>query len=127
MAALRPYREDYTMMQEIGNRGFVKVVLVLCVLVAIVFVGVSFGKPYFRYYQLSSNTRDYLKGDTFNPQGIRANIMAAAEELNVPLDEENLEVSVKQKNVKVRATWSETVDFWGYYQKTFDFVMEEDY
>ena len=115
------------MRQKIGNRGFVKGVLALCVLVAIVFVGVSFGKPYFRYYSLSSRTRDFLKSDTFSPEVIRKNIMAEAEELNVPLDEGDLEVSIKQKNVKVRATWSETVDFWGYYQKTFDFVMEEEY
>jgi hypothetical protein len=115
------------MMKKIGNRGFVKGFLVLCVLVAIVFAGVSFGKPYYRYYSLSSHTRDFLKSDTFSPETIRKNIMADAEELNVPLAEEDLEVSVKQKNVKVRATWSETVDFWGYYQKTFDFVMEEDY
>ena len=43
------------------------------------------------------------------------------------LMKQNLEVAVDKKNVKVKATWSETVDFWGYYQKTFDFVMEEDY
>lgn len=115
------------MMKKIGNRGFVKVFLVLCLLVAIVFVGVSFGKPYYRYYMLSSHTRDFLQSDTFNPETIRKNIMADAEELNVPLDEQDLKVEVKRKNVTVRATWSETVDFWGYYQKTFDFVMEEDY
>jgi len=115
------------MRQMIGNRGLVKGLLVLCVLVAIVFVGVSFGKPYYRYYTLSSHTRDFLKSDTFNPAAIRANIMADAEELNVPLAEEDLEVAIDKKNIRVKATWSETVDFWGYYQKTFDFVMEEDY
>ena len=75
MAALRPDREDYSMRQKIGNRGLVKGLLVLCVLVAIVFVGVSFGKPYYRYYTLSSHTRDFLKSDTFNPVAIRANII----------------------------------------------------
>ena len=53
--------------------------------------------------------------------------MADAEELNVPLAEEDLEVAIDKKNISVKATWSETVDFFGYYQKTFDFVMEEDY
>jgi hypothetical protein len=127
MAALRPDREDYTLMKKIGNRGFVKGFLALFFLVAIVFVGVSFGKPYYRYYSLSSHTRDFLKSDTYNVETIRTNIMTDAEELKVPLAEEDLEVVVDKKNVKVKATWSETVDFWGYYQKTFDFVMEEDY
>ena len=40
------------MMKKIGDRGFVKGFFVLCVLVAIVFVGISFGKPYYRYYTL---------------------------------------------------------------------------
>ena len=115
------------MMKEIGNRGLVKGLLVLGVLAAIVFVGVSLGKPYYRYSMLSSHTRDFLKSDTFSVKAIRENIMADAEELKVPLDEEDLEVTVDKKNVKVKATWSETVDFWGYYQKTFDFVMDEDY
>ena len=115
------------MMKKIGNRGLVKGLLVLGVLAAVVFVGVSLGKPYYRYSMLSSHTRDFLKSDTFNPATIRANIMADAEELQVPLADQDLEVTVNKKNVTVKATWSETVDFWGYYQKTFDFVMEEDY
>ena len=40
---------------------------------------------------------------------------------------EDLDVSIVNKIVKVKATWSETVDFWGYYQKKIDFVMEEEY
>ena len=36
-------------------------------------------------------------------------------------------LSLDRKMIKVKATWSETVDFWGYYQKKIDFVMEEEY
>lgn len=114
------------MRQKIGNRGFVKGVLALCVLVAIGFVGVSLGKPYYRYYLLSSHTRDFLRTDN-NAETIRKNIMADAAELKVPLAEKVLEVGINDKTIKVKATWSETVDFWGYYQKKFDFVMEEEY
>ena len=88
------------MRQKIGDRGFVKGVLVLCVLVAIVFVGVSFGKPYFRYYSLSSRTRDFLRSDTFSPEVIRKNIMAEAEELNVPLDEGTSRLALNRKMLK---------------------------
>lgn len=115
------------MKNQIGNSGFVKGILSLFILVAIVFVGMSFGKPYYRYYSLSSHTRDFLRTDTYNAETIRKNIMADAAELNVPLDEQDLEVGINKKNIKVKATWSETVDFWGYYQKKFDFVMEEEY
>jgi len=114
-------------MKKIGNTGFVKGFLSLVVLGALVFAGISFGKPYYRYYELGSLTRDFLKTDVGDINAIRKNIMDNAAELHVPLDEGDLEVVVDKKVVKVRATWSETVDFWGYYQKKFDFVMEEEY
>jgi hypothetical protein len=114
------------MMKKIGNRGFVTGVLSLCILVAIIFIGISFGKPYYRFYSLGSHTRDFLKTDVGDIDAIKKNVMKDAAELNVPLDEADLEVVSLNKIIKVKATWSETVDFWGYYQKQLDFVMEEE-
>ncbi len=115
------------MMKKIGNRGFVKGVLSLFILVAVVFAGISFAKPYYRSFTLASHTRDFLKTDVGNIDAIRKNIMDNAAELKVPLEEKNLDVKIVENFVKVKATWSETVDFWGYYQKKLDFVMEEEY
>ena len=115
------------MMRKIGDRGFFKGVFLLLVLAVIVFVGITFAKPYYRYHTLASHTRDFLKTEVGVIDVIRKNIMDNAAELNVPLDEENLEVIKVEKIIKIKATWSETVDFWGYYQKTLDFVMEEEY
>ena len=115
------------MMKKIGERGFVKGFFGLFILVAVVFVLISFGKPYYRYYELGSLTRDFLKTDVGDINAIRKDIINNAAELKVPLDEKDLEVRIEKKIVKVKATWSETVDFWGYYQKKFDFVMEEEY
>ncbi|MFZ2197858.1 MAG: hypothetical protein WAV13_09010, partial [Thermodesulfovibrionales bacterium] len=111
------------MMKKMGERGFFKGFFLLFVLVAVVYVGISFGKPYYRYHTLSSNTDDFLKTDIGNIEAIRKKVMKDAEELKVPLNEKNREVVIEQKIVKVKATWSETVDFWGYYQKKIDFVM----
>jgi hypothetical protein len=112
---------------KIGNKGGIKGIFWLLVLVAIVFVGISFAGPYYRYYTLGAHTRDFLKSDVGNVAMIRKDIMTNAEELKVPLEESNLEVTIKLKMVRVKATWSETVDFWGYYQKKLDFVLEEEY
>lgn len=114
-------------MNKIGDRGSVKVFFLLFIFVAAVFVGISFAKPYYRYYTLGSHTRDFLKTEIGNLDKIKQNVMSDAEELKVPLDEENVEVVKEGKTIKVKATWSETVDFWGYYQKKIDFVMEEEY
>jgi len=115
------------MIKKIGNRGFIKGLLSLFILVAIVFAGISFGRPYYRYMTLGSHTRDFLKTDIGNIDAIRKNILDNAAELKVPLDEKDLQVVLADKIIKVRATWSETVDFWGVYQKKLDFVMEEEY
>ena len=109
------------------NRGFVKNLFLLFFLVAVVYVGISFSKPYYRAYTLGSHTRDFLKTDIGDIQTIRKNVMNNAEELNVPLDEKNLNVFLDKKIVKVKANWNETVDFWGYYQKELNFSMEEEY
>ena len=50
--------------------------------------------------------------------------MEEAQELNVPLDEENLEVVRDLKIIKVNASWTDTVDFWGYYQTKIEFLDE---
>ena len=115
------------MMKKIGDRGSVMGFFWLIILAAVVFVGISFSKPYYRYYTLGSHTRDFLKSDIGNIEAIRKDVMDNAAELKVPLDEKDLEVVMVNKIIKVKATWSETVDFWGYYQKKIDFAMEEEY
>lgn len=117
------------MRDGIGRQGFVKLFIIFLLVAAIAFVGISFGKPYYRYNTLRSQTKDILAMELGNnvPE-IKKRILAEAAELNVPLDEENLDVTYNASKItKVRASWSEVVDFWGYYQKKIDFVMETEY
>ncbi len=130
MAAIQQDREIDTLSTGSESRGFIKGFFLLVLFVAASFLLISFGKPYYRYNTLRSHTKDILMMELGNIQSIREKIMADAAELHVPLEEENLEVTrqgPQGKVIKVKATWSETVDFWGYYQKTFDFDLEEEY
>jgi len=112
----------------VGREGFIKGFLYLLILVAVAFVGISFAKPYYRYNTLRSHTKDILMSEIVNVQTIKEQVLADAAELHIPLDGKDVEVSISNTKItKVRATWSETVDFWGYYQKTLDFVMEVEY
>lgn len=117
------------MRREIGEKGFVKTLLGLALLVGLIFAGVTIATPYYRYYQLSSHTRDFLKTDIGDIGLIRKHVMEDAAELGVPLVDKDLAVTVDtvKKAVKVKATWTDSVDFFGYYQKSIDFVMEEDF
>jgi hypothetical protein len=120
-------REVNRMKYRIGDKGFVKGLFIILIIVACAFVAISFGKPHYRYLMLGSHTRDILKSELGNVDIIKKQTLENAKELGIPLDEKNLEVVLDRKIIKVKATWSETVDFWGYYQKKFDFALNEEY
>ncbi len=109
------------------EKGFIKTLFGLLLFGAIMVSLVLFGKPYYRSYTLGAHTRDYLKTEIGDIAKIRSNVMKDAAELGIKLSESDLSVTIDSKIVKVKATWKDTVDFWGYYQKTFDFEMYEEY
>ena len=111
--------------QTLSEQGFIKGILWLLILVAIVYIGISFGKPYYRYNTLRSHTKDILSSELGQVKLIKEQILAEAVELKVPLSEEHLDVSINgNKIVKVKGTWSETVNFWDYYSKKIDFELD---
>ena len=114
------------MNKRIGEKGLVKGIFTILLLVFVAFLLISYGKPYYRSYVLGSHTRDILRSEIGNIDTIKTKIMEEAKELNVPLNEENLEV-VREKVIKVNASWTDTVDFWGYYETRIDFSMNEEY
>ena len=120
-------REVNRMKYRIGEKGFVKGLFIVLIIAACAFVAISFGKPHYRSLMLGSHTRDLLKSEIGNVEMIKKQTLDNAKELGVPLDEKNLEVVQDRNKIRVKATWSETVDFWGYYQKKFDFSLNEEY
>ena len=112
-----------------GEKGFIKTLLGLGLLIGLIFIGVTLAKPYYRYYQFGSHTRDFLKTDIGEVNLIRKHMLEDAAELGVPLNDRDLTVSVDtfKKQVRVRATWTDTVDLFGQYQKDIDFILEEEF
>lgn len=110
-----------------GNGGYIKGILGVLLLAAIVAIGIKLGTPYYRSYSLGSHTRDFLRTDVGNLEVIKKNVLKDAEELGIPLNESQVEVKLVQKTIKVTAKWKDTVDFWGYYQKTFEFELDEEF
>jgi len=112
----------------LDDRGFIKGFLIFVFLIGLAFVLIELGKPYYRYNSLQSRTKDILVSETPTDQTlpmIKTKILAEAEELKVPLADKDLSLTINSsKVVKVRGRWSETVNFWDYYQKKFDFEMD---
>ncbi len=117
------------MKDSTGRQGYITAVLLILVFAVVVFLGITFGRPYIRYNTLRSHTKDILSSEITVLPVIKEEILKQAKELNVPLQEANLEVTRGDlsKIIKVKATWSETVNLWDYYQKQLDFVMEVEY
>ncbi len=115
------------MMRNRGEKGFIKTLFGFLLLGAIMVCLVLFGKPYYRSYTFGAHTRDFLKTEIGDIVKIRENVVKDAAELGIRLNEADLSVTLDNKIVKVKATWKDTVDFWGYYQKTFDFDLYEEY
>ncbi|MBI5634524.1 MAG: hypothetical protein HZA15_13725 [Nitrospirae bacterium] len=115
------------MKSDRAEKGFIQALLGLLLLGALIVCLMLFGKPYYRSYTLGSHTRDFLKTEIGDIAKIRSNVLQNAAELGIKLNEADLSVTLDQKVVKVKATWKDTVDFWGYYQKTFDFELYEEY
>jgi len=127
MGQIQQDREVDRMNKRIGEKGLVKGIFTILVLVFVAFLLISYGKPYYRSYVLGSHTRDILRSEIGTIDTIKTKIMEEAKELNVPLNEENLEVVRDKKVIKVNASWTDTVDFWGYYETQIDFSMNEEY
>jgi hypothetical protein len=115
----------------LGNKGFIKGLLMLAVLAGIAYTAIMFGTPYYRYNTLRSHTKDMLAMETANPDiipRIKNQILAEAASLKVPLNESNLEMTISPAKIMiVKARWSEVVNLMDYYSKKIDFEMDVEY
>lgn len=109
-----------------GNKeGFFKFVFVLLIIAFLMYAGLQFGMPFYRHSSLRSDVeqvaRISIAGDV---DKTRAQIFELAQELNIPIKEQDIEVIKTARGMRVKTSWSETVDILGLYQKTFDFKID---
>jgi hypothetical protein len=107
-----------------NEKGFVKLVFITAVLAFLIYAGIQFGMPYYRYEAFKSDVTEMARISLGNINKTRTDVLERARELNVPLDEDALVVTKTKNTVQVRASWSETVDIFGVYQKQLDFTVD---
>lgn len=111
--------------KAVGNeKGFIKFIFFMIVLAFIVYAGLKFGMPYYRYSAFKSDVKELARISIGDVQKTRAQIFERAMELKLPLTEEGIQVTKTEKTVRVRTAWSETVDMLGMYQKKLNFRVE---
>jgi len=112
----------------LGNQnGFFKFVFVLALIAFLVYAGFQFGMPYYRYTSLRTNAEQIARISVASDVNkTRAMVFEEAQKLNIPIKEEDIEVVKTARGTRIKTSWSETVDLFGYYQKTFDFKIDAE-
>lgn len=109
-----------------NENGFIKFIFVMLVLASLVYAGLKFGMPYYRYSAFKSDTKELARISIGDTEKTRAQIFERAQELKLPLEENDIKVTKTVRGVRVQASWSETVDLLGLYQKKFNFAVDEE-
>lgn len=106
-----------------SENGFIKFVFVTGLLAFLVYAGIKFGMPHYRYSAFKSDTKGIARIFTGDTEKTKELIFERAMELKIPLKEEDIVVTKTERRVIIRTSWSETVDLLGLYQKKFNFAI----
>jgi hypothetical protein len=107
-----------------NEKGFIKFIFITAVLAFLIYAGVQFGMPFYRYEAFKSDVKEMARITLGDVNRTKTDILERAKELNIPLDKDDLVVSRSGNTVLVKAAWSETVDMFGFYQKKLDFTVD---
>lgn len=112
-------------MRHLGNQhGFLKSLLCIALLVIAGYSGIKFGMPHYRYSSFKYDAKDIARSELGNLEKIRAKAYETSQRLKIPIDEESIIVTKKGELIHIQASWSETVDIFGYYKKTLKFKID---
>ena len=98
----------------------------LLILVFLVYTGIKFGMPYYRYVAFKADAKEIARvfGDLNKEEEIKKMAFERAQELKIPIDKEDIKLTVTGKTVRIKTTWFEGVDILGIYQKTLTFSID---
>lgn len=112
------------MKKRSGNEGSVKGVIYLLIFILIVFLAVKFATPFYHYYFFQMQAEGDLKIQSTRQKVVQAKVMKTAKKYNIPVTEMDIIITVDGKDRALKASWTEEVDIFGYYQKEFHFDLD---
>ena len=108
----------------LNNNGSGKIFYLILTFLFLLLV-ITCGRPYYRYYAFSWFTDSTLKINAGNEGVIRQKIKDYAVKKGIPLKNESLSVYRYNAKVKVKISWSDEIDLYGYYKKPLTFVIDD--
>ncbi len=107
-----------------NEKGYVKFVFTVLVIGLLIYTGIQFGIPYYKYSAFKTDAKDITRMGLGRVDKIRENLFERAKELKIRIEEEDISVVYTGKTVRVKTSWSETVDLLGLYQKQLNFTVD---
>ncbi|HXX82131.1 MAG TPA: hypothetical protein VEI46_11320 [Thermodesulfovibrionales bacterium] len=107
-----------------SSDGFVKPLLVIAIMAFLVYSGVQFGIPYYRYSAFKSETKEIARLELGQIEKTRAQVYEAAQNQKIPIEAEDIQITQKTHTTRIQTAWSVDVDILGLYQKTLHFTVD---
>jgi hypothetical protein len=104
-----------------NENGYIKFFLIAALIVFLVYLGVKFGMPYYKYSAFKSDIKEMVRVSLGDVNKTKTEVLQRAQELKIPIGEKDVVIEKKENIIIVTTSWSETVDVLGVYQKTLDF------
>ncbi len=107
-----------------NERGSIKPVLCIILLIVSVYIGYEFSMPYYRYFTLKSETRAIARLSYRGPDRYRDLVYEETRSLHIPVKPSDIHVVITNRQVRISTSWSEVVDLAGYYQVPLEFKVD---
>lgn len=107
-----------------NNDGFIKPLLVIAIMAFLVYSGIQFGVPYYRYSAFKSEAKEIARIELGQVEKTRAQIFEAAQNQKIPIEAEDIQITKKTNTIRIQTSWSVDVDILGLYQRTLHFTVD---
>jgi hypothetical protein len=109
-----------------NENGWIKPLLSIGILVVIVYSGIQFGMPYYRYSAFKSDATDIARtaSATRDLPRVKEDVYAAARSYDIPVEQDDIKIEKNGDKIHVQTSWSVKVDIFGVYQRTLDFNVD---
>jgi hypothetical protein len=109
-----------------NENGWIKPLLSIGILVVIVYSGIQFGIPYYRYSAFKSDATDIARTATATRDmtRVKEDVYAAARSYDIPIGKNDLTVEKSENRIHVQTSWSVKIDIFGVYERTLDFNVD---
>ncbi len=114
------------MKKVLNERGGVKNLLYLLLIIALVYVGFKFAPPYYKYYAFKSEVRQIARLGEGKKERMKGMLYETSKDIGLNIKKNDIKVFVKDVNepVTVRIKWHETVNLLDRYKKRLDFSID---